>query len=335
MNYRSIGDLALTFQNTRQNSQIKSDLSRLSQELASGQKSDISTVITGDYSPFVAIERSLKSLTAYSTATSEAGLVASAMQTVLDTIQDRSSELGPSLLLAGSGASEALIQTTTVDAGVNFEMVISALNTRVSDRSLFSGTATDRNALADVATIMASLETATATETTAAGIAAAVDNWFNSPGGGYDTIAYLGSASPFSPIRVSDNETAEIPLTGDDTAIRETLQGFAMAALIESGALVGNLNERTELARMAGENMISAQSALAVARAAVGTVEAQIDNAAANNAAETAAFEIARSNITAIDPFRTATELQAVSSQLETLYTLTARLSRLKLSDYL
>jgi len=81
--------------------------------------------------------------------------------------------------------------------------------------------------------------------------------------------------------------------------------------------------------------MISAQSPMAVARAAVGTVEAQIDKAAANNAAQRTAFEIARSEITAIDPFRTATELEAVSAQLETLYTLTARLSRLKLSDYL
>lgn len=335
MNYRSIGDLAFSFQNNRQNTQIKSDLSRLSQELASGQKSDISTAITGDYSPFVAIERSLRSLTAYSTATSEAGLVASAMQDVLNLVQDRSGELGPSLLLASSGASETLIQTTTADARVNFEMVISALNTKVADRSLFSGTATNQQALADAATILASLETAIAAETTAAGISTAVDSWFNSPGGGFDTVAYLGSASPFSPVRVSDNENVEIPLTGSDPAIRQTLKGFALAALIGNGALAGNLTERINLTRLAAEEVIGAQSTLVIARAAVGTVEAQIDKAAANNAAQTAALEIARSEITTIDPFRTATELEAVSAQLETLYTLTARLSRLKLSDYL
>ena len=57
--------------------------------------------------------------------------------------------------------------------------------------------------------------------------------------------------------------------------------------------------------------------------------------ASARNGAETSALEIARTDILAIDPYRTATELQSTETRLETLYTLTARLSRLSLSEYL
>jgi len=180
-------------------------------------------------------------------------LIASAMQSVLDTLQSRSGELGPSLLVASSGASETLIQATTADARVNFEMAISALNTKVADRSLFSGTATNSTAIADAGIILASLESAIAAETTATGIYTVVDDWFSLPGGGYDTIAYLGSTSSFSPVRISDNENAEIPLTGADPAIRETLKGLALGALIGNGALIGDLGERTSLTRLAGE----------------------------------------------------------------------------------
>ena len=39
--------------------------------------------------------------------------------------------------------------------------------------------------------------------------------------------------------------------------------------------------------------------------------------------------------MTEADPYRTATDLQAAQTRLETLYVLTARLSRLNLTEYL
>ena len=45
--------------------------------------------------------------------------------------------------------------------------------------------------------------------------------------------------------------------------------------------------------------------------------------------------ELRRRGIVAADPFETANALEAAKTQLETLYALTARLSRLNLADYL
>ncbi len=46
-------------------------------------------------------------------------------------------------------------------------------------------------------------------------------------------------------------------------------------------------------------------------------------------------MEIARTELIGADPYDTATEMEAVQGQLETLYTVTARLSRLSLADFL
>lgn len=335
MNFSSIGDLALTFQQRRQNVQIKTDLNRLSQELASGKKADLSTSVSGDYSPIVSIERSLRAADAYSTALAEADLFTATMQSSLEMVQNTSSELGPSLLTASSSGHTMFLQTSANDARTKFASVVSALNTRVADRSTFAGAATDQPALADSETMMAALQTAIAAETTAAGVEAAVDAWFFTPGGGFETSGFLGSGQPVGSFRLSEFDTETVGLTAADPSIRGMLKGFVMAALSGDGLSSLSSNERLDLARMAGERLLSSDSELAVARSEVGSAQARIDTVASRNAAQKTSLEIARSEITAIDPYKTATELEAVRTQLETLYTLTARLSRLSLTDFL
>ncbi len=70
-------------------------------------------------------------------------------------------------------------------------------------------------------------------------------------------------------------------------------------------------------------------------RAVVGDAEAAIERARVRNGAELAAADLARATIVESDPFRAATDLQSVQGQLETLYAVTARLSRLSLTNYL
>ncbi|MFV2002412.1 MAG: flagellin [Paracoccaceae bacterium] len=335
MAYTSIGDLALTFQNRRQNVLIKTNLQRLSQELASGQKSDLSTDSAGDYAPIVGLERDLKANAAYVTATAEAGLFASTMQSALELVQANSSELGPAMLVAGTSESSTLIQVTAADARVKFSAVLSAFNARVADRYAFSGVATDSPALADVATSLADLQTAIPAETTATGVAGVVDAWFDDAGGGFEVVGYTGSDTPMADFRLSDDETAPPVLTAADPGVRQILKGFALAALIGEGALAGDLAERAALSRLAGETLMTSELTLATVRAGVGTIQAQIENVSARNAAERSALEIARSELTAVDPYKIATELEAVRIQLETLYMLTARLSQLNLASYL
>ena len=210
MNFVSIGDQAQTYLNLRHNVQVKSDLARLAQELASGQKADIYTSVAGDFAPLISLERSRKANMAYTTATIEAGLFATAMQTSLEQVQTHSLAMAPNLLMAGSSQSELVVAITTEDAKSKMEAVIAAINTRVADRYAFSGTATDRPPLANADTMLADLKIAIAAETTALGVEAAVDVWFDAVGGGFDTIGYTGSATTMSPFRLSDTDTVDL-----------------------------------------------------------------------------------------------------------------------------
>ncbi|MEE9428967.1 MAG: flagellin [Paracoccaceae bacterium] len=335
MNFTSIGDLALTFQNRRQSVQMKSDLARLAHELASGQKSNLSTAIAGDYAPIVGLERDLKVMSAYITSTSEAGMFVTTQQTALEFIESTMGGLGSALLSAGNSEHSMIIQTTTVDAKQKFSAVVTALNTSVADRYVFSGQATDTPPLADATLILSALQTAVAAETTATGIEGVVDAWFDDVGGGFETSGYLGSAAAMAPFRLSESDTASVQLTASDQNVRSILKGFALSALVGEGALNSNPTERAALARIAGEQVLNAEYSLTEIRARIGTSEAHIDTAAAKNSAQKAALEIARTEITAVDPYRTAVELETVQNQLETLYTVTARLSRLSLAEFL
>jgi flagellar hook-associated protein 3 FlgL len=110
---------------------------------------------------------------------------------------------------------------------------------------------------------------------------------------------------------------------------------MALGALLDRGALHGNTVERAALAGASGEALLAAKDRLVALRAGVGDAEARIDRARGRTAAERAAAEMARAAIVEADPFRAAAELQAVQGQLETLYAITARLSRLSLTEYL
>jgi len=76
-------------------------------------------------------------------------------------------------------------------------------------------------------------------------------------------------------------------------------------------------------------------AALTALQARLGVAQERISSAEIRNAAESSALQIARSDLLAIDPYDTATALQATQTQLETLYSITARLTRLNLTDYL
>ncbi len=333
MSMISLGDLAQSFMLRRQNTDLKSDLQRLTTELSTGNAADLGRHVGGDYSPLAGIDASLSRLQGFKATTSEAALLSGAMQTVLSTVEGMASSLGPTLLAASSAASTAQVNAVGAEARQKLGTAIALFNTDISGRALFAGMATDANAVVDTETLLATLETEIAGATSASDIATRVSAWF-AAATGYAATGYLGSA-PLSPTMIAPGETADLGFTAGDASIRDTLKGLALAALLDRGALAGNATGRAELARRAGESLINSQSSRTDMAARLGTAEGQIDAASARNSAEVSSLQIARNGITAVDPYETASRLEATRQQLETLYALTARISRLSLVDFL
>ena len=334
MSFTTIGDLSQSFQLRRDNARIKEDLQRLTGELSTGRTADLRGAVSADLRPLGSFERSITLLASFRTANREAALFSEVVQTALADVQAGAETLSATALLARTSAVPAQIDAVGREAVQQFESAVAWLNQQAAGRSLFAGLATDGPALRPAAEILDAIELVVAGATTAADVGTALDAWFG-PGGGFETFAYTGSPDPLRALRVSPGESVDLSVTALAPAVRETLRGIAMAALLDRGVPGGDVAERAALAGAAGEALIAGRDRLVALRGTVGDAEAAIERARVRNESEGAAAERARAAIVQVDPFEAATELQALQGQLETLYAITARLSGLSLTNFL
>lgn len=329
----SMGDMARSFMLRRHTADLKQTMQRLTNEVATGRVGDTAARVSGDLAPISGIDASLARLKGYGAVTAEAGLFTGAMQTALGAMNNLAAGLSNALISTSTGGSDALIDAAGKDAEQKLQTTVSMLNTRFGDRTLFAGTETTGTAMVDSDTLLTALTAAVAGAVSAQDVETAVTTWFASPTG-YEALAYQGG-NVLAALAIAPGEETSIDITANDPALRDTIKGLAMAALLNRGVLAGQSAGRQDLARRAGLSLLENQSDRTHVAARLGLVEAQIDAAATRNSNETTALQIARNGITEADPYETATRLDETEAQLEKIYAITARLSRLTLLDYL
>lgn len=328
----SVGDASLTNILARQGADLRNQVNRASQEVASGKHTDIGAALRGDFSPLLAIDASLSRLSAYASNTTDAAFQTAAQQSAIAGLSQLASGISTTLLGAKDYSTPAQIATLGADAKGRLASAIGLLNAQVSGRAVFSGVATDTPPLGSVEDMLTALQTAATGATTAGQVTAAVTTWFADPLG---FGAFYQGGDPLSPAPIAAGESADLSTTAMDQALRDTLAGFAMAALIDRGVLAGDSTERGRLAQQAGRTLTTTEDARTTLSARIGTVEAQIEAARTRNSAEETSLGILRSDIGSVDPYEAGTRLQTIQSQLEALYLVTARVSRLSLAEYL
>ncbi|MDB5660728.1 MAG: Flagellar biosynthesis protein FlgL [Cypionkella sp.] len=329
----SLGDMAQSFMLRRHTVALKQNLQRLTNEVATGHASDITARVSGDLVPISGIDASLARLKGYGSATAEAAAFTGAMQVVLGTVDSLASGLSTTLIAAATGGSDAMVDLAGKDAEQKLQTVLSAFNTQFGGRSLFAGVGTMAAAVIGANTLLSALGVAVTGAVSAQDVEIAVTSWFADPAG-YDALAYQGG-DVLAGLTIAPGEEARIDVTAKDPALRDTVKGLAMAALLNRGVLAGQSTGRQDLARRAGFSLLDNKTDRTNVAAGIGLVEAQIDAAATRNASETSALQIARNGITEADPYESATRLEDTEAQLEKIYAITARLSHLSLLDYL
>lgn len=329
----SIGDMARTLMLNRHNAAAGRDIARLTDELARGTVADPGRHLRGFLSPLAALEATLARNAALGETAGRAATRAAAMQASLARIDGAVTSNAAGLLRAAqSGETNALAIAATA-AGGAFEDVIAALNTQVEGRSLFAGAATDGAALVEPAALLAAARAVIAPAATPDEAAALIETWLSDPAG-FAAQAYLGTAET-SPIPIADGETARLDATAADPALRGTLKGLLLGALMSDPALFPGPQGQSGLARLAGEALLASSADRALLAAGIGLTEERLDAAQSRHAAESLVLQQARADMIAVDGYDTATRLQESQARLDMLYTLTARLSRLGLAEYL
>ncbi|MFN3577004.1 MAG: flagellin [Tabrizicola sp.] len=328
----SVGDASLTNILARQGADLRAQVQRAAQEVATGRSADIGKALRGDFSPLLAVDASLARLAAFKSTAADAAFQVAAQQASLQGLSQLAGGISTELLGARDVATPAQIDTLAADARGRLASAVGLLNAQASGRAVFSGQATVTPPLGPVEDLLAALETAVAGATTAGQVAAAVTTWFANPLG-FGSFYQGGPA--LTPVPVAPDETAEVSTTAMDPAIRDTLSGLAMAALLDRGVLAGDPVERARLAATAGQELLRGEDARVTLQARIGAVEAQIESARTRNGAEETALGILRSETGSVDPYEAATRLETIRAQLESLYLVTARVSRLSLTEYL
>lgn len=335
MAMQSIGDLAQDFALRRQATMMTREMDRLTQEVSTGRVTDVARRLSGNLQPLADIERALVLAEAHGNAARLAGTDAAVMQTALERFQADAQGLAERALFSTPAAGAVQPDMIATEARAALASMIGALNSASAGRALFAGDRVDRAPLVSADTLLADLRAALAGTSDRASLEAALDTFFDTPGGGFATNSYRGGTSNATGYALGAGETVTLRIQADDPALRAQIKQTAMAALLDESTLPIDAGERRALARDIGERLFSGQGGIIGLRAELGSAEARISQAESRIAAEKTSLGIARNDLVAADIFGSATALEAVQFQLETLYTITARTARLNLAAFL
>lgn len=337
MTIYNIGDQARAYALQMATGRLKTSMTVLTQELASGESADIGARLRGNTTSLSAIEARLSALEQFKRNASEAAILTRGLGEVLESVRRDAAELGQVLAnepFSGTGASLSVRagQATTI-----FDAAVQRLNATAGGHFLFSGLASDRPPLASAAQMLDALSTVTAGLTTASDVAAAVGNWFDAPpgGGGFLDTAYFGTIGESRRIPIADNMAISLGTSAASPEVRELLKALATAAIVDRNTLPGQDDQRGALVELAGRKLLAAEQGLIKEQGRLGLTEQIIDRSTSMSAAAVATLQLSRADIRNVDVVETAAALKQVDGQLEALYAVTARLAKLKLVDFL
>ena len=312
----------------------KSDLANAAQELSTGQKTDLLKATGGDLGKLFAIDNRLSQLSTDTETLKLASGKAGLAQLSLGNIGDSLTTYGADLLSA-LGREDQNSQTIYANNARNkLEAAVSALNVRYGRHSIFAGAAVDQRPISSSDEIVNDVAGLISGAPDPATAIAAIDDYFYTAGGGFETNIYGGANIDAPEALIDEGTSLKYGVRADQTEIRDSLRAFAIAAAVTQNPGLTPADRESYL-RESAESAMRAKDAIIRVREDLGYAEEAIGNAQARNAAMINVFQLERNGIAQADPYEAATQLQAMQGQLETVYTLTARLANLSFTNFM
>lgn len=335
-NFTSVGDLSRSVLLRQASAQLKSRLVTLTEEAATGLRSDVPAAMKGQMGRLAQVQDRLTLLQAHGHAAAAAQAELEGLQTAMEALQKIGTGIGMSLEAAANAPESAGFGVTSEEARQDFHSAVRLLNVSVAGRYVLSGTAVDTPPLSKPADILADAKARLVGLTTPAQMVSALEAWFAAPAGsgGFADAHFHGNTAARE-VSIAPGETIRQERSALDPAFRDLLAGLVLGALATDPALGLTREQSALLMGEAGTRVTAATTTLTPWRADVGLQEAAVERAITRNAAERTALSLARSDMLAADPYETASALTEAETSLQNLYALTARLSRLSLTDYL
>ena len=327
---RALPDLLSSSLFSRVTSELKSDLERTAIEAVTGQRSDLVEASAGHtgqvHRAQMAIDQSQAIQTRLALVTGRYTQAAASFKS----IRTATENVDINALQAATSGDKTGIDTSAQSARNALEAVFTALNTRFDGRSLFAGNAGSNAALGQVDALLAEVDAATAGAATPADELAAIDAYF-APGGGFETSIYQGGDQAAATVTLPDGYSLKAIETANDDSFRKLIQGLTIVAQsykLPPQEIVDWISQGADLISAAQDELTVKEAALGESLNRLGeAVEQEKD--ALRLAGETLDRIIGR------DTFEAASETQNLETRLQAAYSLSSRLSRLSLTNYI
>lgn len=330
----TFGDMSRTLRLGRQNARLKTAIATLSHEMTTGQARDKLHHLNGNLSRLAAMEQSLALAANTKTLAQTTATFLATQQSIVAELANATGQISldaQHLELATNAAASERVIAGLSDA---FSDAVRMLNTSVGDRSLFAGTRGDGPALADPDVILDALMAEIPAPADPATLPALIAAWF-APGAGFDSHGYLGGPPVPAPIGLGQGVEISLTVTAQESAIRKTLGALATGAVLGRGISGIDAAAERAIVLQIALPLNAASQGLVDLSARLGVVETRAAIAASRAEAERTGLSIALTELLAVDPYDAASKLEQAMGQLDMIYLITARLSRLSLADYL
>lgn len=233
--------------------------------------------------------------------------------------------------LEGGGATG--VDIITQDSEANLRSAMAAFGAQQGSRNLLSGAATDQTTFASADVLLDDVRNIMQTAGDADAIEAALDEYFDSPTGGFQTNIYQGADTDAPPLNIGNGKTVEMGVRGDAKAIRDSLRGMAVIATASDAPLGEDGFRQVFLAGAA--SAANGETGLIETEGQLGIIAETLAKSQERQAFEKISLSTAYQNLVGRDQFEAAAELKQLEVALESSYVITSRLSGLSLVNYL
>lgn len=313
---------------------LKKKVIRLSSDLSSGKFSNLNAATRGDYTRLAAINHQRQMNEIYLSNSKKISQDLNHLQSALQKITEPAKSLSLKFINIHNTPGDYILNRAVSEGKALLDGTINDLNSSIAGRSLLSGSATDRAAISGSDEILAALTLHVSGLTTGEEISSAIDDWFMTPGAGFEQLAYLGEIAETTSLPINTLAIMNAPnISALNPEIRTFLAQLSKSAMVQS-VNIGNF-EKNEMIRNAGYGLLNAESGMLRLSESLGIIEERVDQNRVQLGFEIMATESAHLELIEIDQFKTATELQSILAQIEAVYTLTARSANLSLVGYL
>ncbi|WP_031551136.1 flagellin [Parvularcula oceani] len=327
---RALPDLLSSSLFSSVTTRLRADLDRSAMEAVTGTRSDVTQASGGKLGQVHRVRNILDQSNATQTRLALVTGRYTHASAALKGAREAVGTLGVEAITNAVSQSASAIKASSDAARSAMGAVVTALNARFDGRSLFAGAAAGQPALAPAEAMLSEIGTALSVAPDAASKRAALDAYF-APGGGFEASAYGGADSDAAKVVLPDGTTLPPAMRADSQAAKDLLKGLAF---VVHGIDLPPM-EVVDWVRQGADLIRSGTEALTLEEARLGTALKRLGEATEREADGRLVAAETLDRIVGRDAYEAASETQRLETRLEAAYTLTSRLGRLSLTNFL